>query len=354
MNIGKIYNKIFDYNLRKIRNFNFEDIIYNNKNKNPIPYSTKFIKEEIPIRMAQRIADLNSLPFGLNQNHSISKIREWYVISFSELLNENIKNYSKNEEYEEFKNVIQKIYDRHGPTIITMSKGILELKKENKITDIYSDEIQNLINRFYKNRTELRILLQQYLSLFEKDNNIINYEINPIKIINNALNNIQLICDYNRMNININDFTKITNSPINFIGIENYIYYILFEILKNSVDALYKKLEIKKYEPELIIDIIDIDENWFIIKIKDNGIGIKQEYLDKIWYYSYSTNPIEIDNIIEKDDFNNNTPLSGFGYGLPISDLYLGFFNNSSNNIRVHSKYMEGTSVYIHIRKYNI
>ncbi len=353
MNIGKIYNKIFDYNLRKIKNFNFEDIIYNNINKNPIPYSTKFIKDEIPIRMAQRIADLNNLPFGLNQNHSISKIREWYVISFSELLNDNKKIYNKEEEYNDFKEIIKKIYNRHSPTIITMSKGILELKKENKITDIYSDDIQNLLNRFYKNRTELRILLQQYLSLFENEN-IINHNLNPLTIINTALNNIQLICDYNRINLNINDITKINNTQINFIGIENYIYYILFEILKNSVDAINKKLELNLFNPELLIEIKDIDKNWFVIKIKDNGIGIKQECLDKIWYYSYSSNPIDIDSIVEKEDFNNNSPLSGYGYGLPISDLYLSFFNNFNNNIRIHSRYMEGTTVYIHIRKYNI
>ena len=50
--------------------------------------------------------------------------------------------------------------------------------------------IQTFLDRFYKNRTEIRILLEQYLSLFENNNDenyfgIINLKSEPIKIINN-------------------------------------------------------------------------------------------------------------------------------------------------------------------------
>jgi hypothetical protein len=56
--------------------------------------------------------------------------------------------------------------------------------------------------------------------------------------------------------------------------------------------------------------------------------------------------------IIEESDFNI-TPLSGFGYGLPIADIYMNFLNNSTGNIKINSIYKEGTSVIILLKKYD-
>ena len=89
-----------------------------------------------------------------------------------------------------------------------------------------------------------------------------------------------------------------------------------------------------------------------IVKIDDNGIGINSNNLDKIWYYSFSTSPIDMAKIIEEKDFNI-TPLSGFGYGLPIADIYMNFLNNSTGNIKINSIYKEGTSVIIFLKKHD-
>ena len=85
--LAKFYNKIFDYSLKRGTHIKFVDMIrYRHVNpNNTIPIMTKHIYNEIPIRLAKRVTDLNNLPFGLSQNHSINKIREWYLISFEEL-----------------------------------------------------------------------------------------------------------------------------------------------------------------------------------------------------------------------------------------------------------------------------
>ena len=167
-----------------------------------IPILSKHIYKELPIRIANRVTDLNNLQFGLSKNHSINRIREWYLISFLELIEEKEPNTEK--EYENFRNIIEKIYIRHAPTLLTMSKGILELKKESKISDIEAPTIQTFLNRFYTNRTEIRILLEHYLSLFDHNNNnfqnnnkdknlkkkyygIVNLRTNPYDIINNVI-----------------------------------------------------------------------------------------------------------------------------------------------------------------------
>jgi pyruvate dehydrogenase kinase 2/3/4 len=352
--LAKFYNKIFDYSLKKGTHVKIIDMInYKNvKKSNIIPIMTNHIYNEIPVRLAKRVTDLNNLPFGLSKNHSINKIREWYLISFEELTE--IKKPITQTEIIDFKNVIENIYNRHSTTLSTISKGLYELQNENKISDIEAPQIQAFLNKFHKNRTEIRILLEHYLSFFEKSKGtnfvgIINLESNIQSILNNVINNIQLICDTNAINLHLNDIIILdVHNKVIIPTIDHYLYYILFEILKNSVEAIrYKSC------PLIKITIKEIDEEWALIKINDNGSGIKESQIDKIWYYSYTTHPIKTTEIIEQTDFSVKSPLSGFGYGLPISEIYINFLNSSQNNIKIYSD-CKGTSVYIYLRKYII
>jgi len=350
-NFGKLYNKIFDYSLKKTTHIKFNDMLkYTSTNiKHTIPITSKHIYNEIPIRLANRVTDLNNLPFGLSKNHSINKIREWYLTSFEELTSINEPN--NKDDIDKFKNVIQNIYNRHSTTLTLITKGLIELHLENKIDDTEEPRIQLLLDRFHKNRTEIRILLQHYLSLFENKNEkyygIINLETDIQSIILNAVDNIQYICDSNLINLELNEIIKLEISEKIYIPtIEHYFYYIIFELIKNSVEAV-KNI----YNPKIIITLKSIDEEWFLIKIEDNGNGISNENMDKIWYYSYSSNPINSKDIIEQIDFSNKSPLSGFGYGLPISNIYVNFLNSLNNNIYLTSN-NSGTKTYIYFRKY--
>lgn len=313
----------------------------------------------MPIRLANRVTDLNNLPFGLSKNHSINKIREWYLTSFLELTN--TKEPQTIEDINNFKNIIEKIYNRHTPTLITITKGLYELKKDNKLGNIEEPHIQNLLNRFHTNRTEIRIVLEQYLTFFKKQNNenyfgIVNLKSNPEKILIDTLRDIQFLCNKNKLDIELDDIVKIkVDNSIILPCIDHYLYYILFELIKNSVQAVIEKKKILKiYKPFINLTLKEIDENWILIKIEDNGIGIKESNINKIWYYSFTTTPIDTNDIIEDADFSITSPLSGFGYGLPISEIYINFFNSSKNNIMINSVYKEGTIIYLYLRRYKI
>lgn len=45
----------------------------------------QFVIEELPIRLAHRVKDLEDLPYGLSEAPSIKKVRDWYAQSFEEL-----------------------------------------------------------------------------------------------------------------------------------------------------------------------------------------------------------------------------------------------------------------------------
>ena len=348
--LAKFYNKIFDYSLKRGTHIKFVDMLrYRHVNTNNIiPIMTKHIYNEIPIRLAKRVTDLNSLPFGLSKNHSINRIREWYLLSFEELTQ--VKEPRTPSDIIDFKNTISTIYNRHSTTLTTISKGLYELQLENKINDLEAPVIQAFLNKFHKNRTEIRILLEHYLSFFEPPKGanyygIINLESNVESILNNTINNIQIICDSNGIDLHLNSIIKLKiHNKIIIPTIDHYLYYILFEILKNSVEAVRYKSN-----PSIEVTIKEIDEEWILIKIQDNGGGIHEKDMDKIWYYSYTTHPIDSSEIVEQTDFSIKSPLSGFGYGLPISEIYINFFNSSTHNIKIDSN-NKRTSVYIYLR----
>lgn len=47
--------------------------------------ASQFLAEELPIRLAHRVQELNSLPDGLNEMPSVTKVKDWYAQSFEEL-----------------------------------------------------------------------------------------------------------------------------------------------------------------------------------------------------------------------------------------------------------------------------
>jgi pyruvate dehydrogenase kinase 2/3/4 len=288
----------------------------------------------------------------LSKTHSINKIREWYLTSFYELTT--AKEPHTSAEQNEFKEIIETIYNRHSTTLITISKGLHELEHENRISRADAPTIQRFLNRFHTNRTEIRILLELYMSLFSKDPQpnrfgIIHYETNLGNIIQDAITNIQLICDRNLIDIDINNTILWNIGHTRLVSIDHYLYYVVFELLKNSVQAV-----LTRNNPRIEITTQDIDDDWMVLKIHDNGVGIPDKHLQDIWLYSYSTTAIKSSEIVEKDDFSTFSPLSGMGYGLPISEIYINFLNSSTNNIKIFSKQNVGTTVYLYLRKYDL
>lgn len=47
--------------------------------------ASQFLSEELPIRLAHRVQELQELPDGLSEMHSIKKVQDWYAQSFEEI-----------------------------------------------------------------------------------------------------------------------------------------------------------------------------------------------------------------------------------------------------------------------------
>ena len=160
-----------------------------NKKKN-IVYASQYMYNELPIRFAHKIKDLDSLPYDLYNNLYINTIRDWYITSFHDI--RNLKYPTDFNDSLEMVSTIENIYNRHSPTLITMANGIQSIKNEK--IDINENEIQTFLNKFYMSRIGIRVLLSHYSMIFNNTNTyeygIINTKCSPSIIIKDVITDI--------------------------------------------------------------------------------------------------------------------------------------------------------------------
>ncbi|KAG2223130.1 hypothetical protein INT45_005686 [Circinella minor] len=188
--------------------------------------ASQFLHEELPIRLAHRVKELDELPGHLCDMPSIIKVKNWYAQSFKDLLDlpppqltsmmkERIKHASQKNNFkayqasvpnpalrsvpppahtnlhpvtpighryytnveeidcspevitytDNFVKAIETIKTRHDPVVTTVAQGILEYKERRKSHNIDTD-IQQFLDRFYMSRIGIRMLIGQHSALY--------------------------------------------------------------------------------------------------------------------------------------------------------------------------------------------
>lgn len=123
-----------------------------------------FLRRELPIRLAHRVADLEQIAV-LKDMASVQSVKEGYIESFHELNNFSKINSAQDEQ--EFAQLIEKIYQRHSNVLVQMARGAFEFRKEVRKRGIpeLEDETHEFLDRFYLCRIGIRVLIGQYLAL---------------------------------------------------------------------------------------------------------------------------------------------------------------------------------------------
>ena len=299
------------------------------------------IYNDIPVRFSNNIKKLERFPFNIEKHCGVAMTRDWYVQSLEDISASEYPN--TYEKALDFLTVTEKIVDRHSPTLKTMARAINELKKTDTENEDINDSfaLNHFLNGFFGKRTRTRLLLQNLLAYAHPDKKnhvgLINLKTDITKVIEDTIHDVELVSlqnfmDFPNINIHIDD--------MKFTYVDSYLHYVLFEILKNSVKAIH---DANPDCPEISITS-HRDENMYILKIRDNGTGIIEYDLDKIWDFGHSTSKIDMnDDSIFTD---KNSPISGFGYGLSISRIILKTFGDY---VKLFSEYRKGTDVYIMI-----
>lgn len=85
--------------------------------------SAHFLKRELPIRLAHRALELDTLPHGLSDTSGIQTVSAWYKTSFAEI--RGFPPLRTMDDERRFSQLLEAIYARHNPTVVQVAKGAL-------------------------------------------------------------------------------------------------------------------------------------------------------------------------------------------------------------------------------------
>ncbi|KAF7722316.1 hypothetical protein EC973_003440 [Apophysomyces ossiformis] len=347
--------------------------------------ASQFLHEELPIRLAHRVKELEELPRNLNEMPSIVKVKNWYAQSFQDLIDlpppqlssamrDRLKHASKNgdsrtlppsvpnpslrrsmkpnslhpsvpighryytnidevdfppeiNEYTStFVKTIEAIKRRHDPVVTTMAQGILEYKERLK-SDLIDTDIQQFLDRFYMSRIGIRMLIGQHSALYRgpyrrKDYvGVICTKTNIREVALDAIANSRFICEDYYGLFKAPEVQMFCPGDIEFMYVPSHLNHMIFELLKNSLRAVVERFG-TDYEDEYPPIKLVIAHGKEDITIKISDEGGGIPRSGIPLVWTYMYTTAEAQEL--EQDFNQSdfkAPMAGFGYGLPISRL---------------------------------
>lgn len=317
-----------------------------------------FLHRELPVRFAHRAIELENYPL-FRENKHIMTVCNWYRESFRSL--RECPAPVDTEKEEMFARTVNNIYDRHSFTLITMAQGAHELRNTlgHEIGQFAeSSDVQKRLDEFYFSRIGIRMLIGQYLAIrspqgSSKDGQhmigLISQKASPKDIALQAIDDAAFMCS--RTHGDAPEVTLHGRTDLTFPYVPSHLQYILLELLKNSMRATVETHGIDNMPPIRVIIADSVENEDVVIKVSDEGGGIKRSDMHKIWSYLFTTaDPSILDSVLNTDqaDFTTASPLAGLGYGIPISRNYARYFGG---DLTIMSMEGYGTDSFVYMKK---
>jgi len=342
----------------------------------------RLLHEELPIRFAQRIRMLESLP-NWRDMPGISVVRNMYVQSFKEL------RLADPDHQEDFALHLRAIKKRHSHTNLLVNG----FRHYSEVDQLPVGDVNEWLDNFFQLRVSTNMLMSHYLqsrgvtpharetALLDFDpeydpyKGSIDPQCNPARIARHAAHLVSKLCllRYGRSpRIEVIDCGATA-----FSFVPRYLFYIFSELLKNSVRATVEHHSELEELPEVQV-LISGDEAVCSCRVSDRGGGIAMEDLPKVWSYFYTTAervdcpvsrgavdaPADLRWLSKRDHHESHgaspnekeeidamvlaSPMAGLGCGLPLSRLYASFLGGSVE-LQTLPKY--GTDAYIYLNR---
>jgi len=321
--------------------------------------AAQLMHRELAIRLAHRVVELQSLPYGLSEMRSVKRVCELYENSFADILMYP-RPEREGEEERRFTELLRRIRDRHSDVVRQIACGVLELKQSCGMgaDDIH---ISSFLDRFYTSRIGIRVLISQQVSMsLERSRQgyvgIIHIRCRPAHVAADAADAARALA-YRHYGEEPPEVVILGKTDLEFPYIEGHLYHVLFELLKNSIRATMEHHMGRESFPPIKVIIADGYED-VTLKIADEGGGISRSSLPKIWTYMFTTATVPPEALIQPEYGPGShvhgargasmDPLAGFGYGLPLSRLYARYFGGE---LSIASMEGFGTDAYVHLAK---
>uniref|UniRef100_A0A4W5JXX4 Protein-serine/threonine kinase n=1 Tax=Hucho hucho TaxID=62062 RepID=A0A4W5JXX4_9TELE len=310
--------------------------------------SFAFLRQELPVRLANIMKEINLLPDNLLKTPSVRLVQSWYMQSLKDIIEFKEKDADDEKVTYDFTDAVIKIRNRHNDVIPTMAQGVVEYKETYGTDPIVSQNVQYFLDRFYMSRISIRMLLNQHTLLFggkvrvnpahPKQIGSIDPHCSVTEVVRDAYENARNLCDRYYMNspeLVLEEFNvKDDGKPVTVVYVPSHLYHMVFELFKV---CLLKKIFLKTpYQAYQCISSLC----YLLFQVSDRGGGVPLRKIERLFTYTYSTAP-------PPSMDGQRSPLAGYGYGLPISRLYARYFQG---DLKLYSLEGYGTDAVIYIR----
>ncbi|SPO23207.1 related to branched chain alpha-ketoacid dehydrogenase kinase [Ustilago trichophora] len=275
------------------------------RDREKILKSANYVRQELPVRIAHRIRDLQALPFVVMTNQHLEDVYQKYWSAFETFRRfPHIKTMDDNER---FCNLLRRLLDDHLTIIPSLTIGIVESSHH-----LQPQQLDKFMERMLRSRISRRVLAEQHIALSEALDDPFHFFNEPVlrrqeEAENESeldLNDSDAVGDhvgiiYTRLSVAsvVNKGIKlltqmfasvqaVTKDRIpkvevdgdlraRFAYIPEHLEYIVFELLKNAIRATIRKHAGEESAGVVRVTIVEgPPEEDLIIRISDCGGGL--------------------------------------------------------------------------------
>ncbi|XP_029518773.1 pyruvate dehydrogenase (acetyl-transferring) kinase isozyme 2, mitochondrial-like [Oncorhynchus nerka] len=312
-----------------------------------------FLRQELPVRLANIMKEIDFLPDKLLSTPSLQLLQSWYATSLMEIVGFLEKEPDDKNILKKFTETLVNIRNRHNNVVTTMAQGVVEYKDAFGSDPVTNQNVQYFLDRFYMSRISTRMIMNQHSLIFDGSVNpahpkhigTIDPDCDVTEVVKDAFDSSKMLCEQYYLTSPEIDLTQVNakgpDQPLRIVYVPSHLYHMLFELFKNAMRATVETHEMALHLPPVKVRV-SLGSEDLTIKISDRGGGVPLRKIERLFSYMYSTapSPVDIDN-------SRNAPLAGFGYGLPISRLYAKYFQG---DLQLYSMEGYGTSAVIYLK----
>nr|AAW26205.1 SJCHGC06178 protein [Schistosoma japonicum] len=386
----------------------------------PASKSFDFLKYELPVRFANIIREIQLLPNVLKKSKPIKHICLLYEETFDTLLKYEGCSTHPTSTVSRFTDDIDILLQKHSSVVEVIALGIKEIQNCDSWSEYQELQLQYFLDRFYVSRIGVRTLMNQHSMLYgptlcniQSHVGSIDPDRSPLQIAINAYSYSRSLCmqvygrapgcdievyncvdkgsasgSFNKIDfcvdatghpstksyllenqMNCADLS-VKGKDVTFCYVPGHLFYIMYELLKNSMRAVIEKHTNDAHLPRLHVFICNANED-IVIKITDFGGGMALNVVEKTFRYNYTTavhsrnlqpavlnfeknhsvNQVTLNDRMTyevKSEHNDSSSIAGRGHGLPLSRLYARYFGG---DLHLYSVEGVGTSALIYLKR---
>ncbi|KXS16511.1 alpha-ketoacid dehydrogenase kinase [Gonapodya prolifera JEL478] len=337
--------------------------------------SAKFMRSEIPKRLARRVRALESLPFIVGLNPYIKSVYNLYRWAF-----EKVADFPQITDYESdlaFSDILAELVEAHTDVVPRLAKGFLESERYwNK------EDIATWLDKMIWARIAIRVLAEHHHALHEPHPNwigIVNTRLRPSALLRTVVHHCTELCEANYGTVP--DVIVSGDPDISFAYIPVHLEYMLTELIKNAMRATVehsRKLAAdwenppnSGYVPTAELPPVEVtisrSTDVVTIRVRDTGGGVPYADYTRVFDYNYTTVPRDDEEAaaialgrqgaadplafagLTKTDLHRGIggPMAGLGFGLPMTRLYARYFGG---DLEFKSVYGWGADLFLRLR----